>query len=181
TAVDALEHKFKVVTNGLDTLTDTHRASQAAEQLLGTLAQLRPTGAGASSTTLLREEQMLSRIARKFHLPEEQLRSRLNAIRRDATTRPRNQRAENDDQRPAAGQQLRLADLVAWDRGVLELIILDPTLIPRVVAGVDPEDFTSAAARRIYRACCRLAEESPEGDFGRLLTLFDEPEMKSLL
>jgi len=34
TAVDALEHKFKVVTNGLDTLTDTHRASQAAEQLL---------------------------------------------------------------------------------------------------------------------------------------------------
>ena len=50
-----------------------------------------------------------------------------------------------------------------------------------MVAGVDPEDFTSAAARRIYRACCRLAEESPEGDFGRLLTLFDEPEMKSLL
>src|SRR3954469_20711103 len=119
TAVDALEHKFKVVTNGLDTLTDTHRASQAAEQLLGTLAQLRPTGAGASSTTLLREEQMLSRIARKFHLPEEQLRSRLNAIRRDATSRPRNQRSEGENDRRAASPPLRLADLVAWDRGVL--------------------------------------------------------------
>ena len=181
TAVDALEHKFKVVTNGLDTLTDTHRASQAAEQLLGTLAQLRPTGAGASSTTLLREEQMLSRIARRFHLPEEKLRSRLNSIRREATARPRSQRADNDNDRPAASQPLRLADLVAWDRGVLELIILDPTLIPRVAVGVEPADFTSSAARRIYLACCRLAEEAPEGDFGRLLAEFDEPEIKSLL
>jgi DNA primase len=181
TAVDALEHKFKVVTNGLDTLTDTHRASQAAEQLLGTLAQLRPTAAGASSTTLLREEQMLSRIARRFHLPEEKLRSRLNSIRREATARPRSQRADNENDRPAASQPLRLADLVAWDRGVLELIILDPTLIPRVAGGVEPADFASPAARRIYLACCRLAEEAPEGDFGRLLTMFDEPEMKSLL
>jgi DNA primase len=181
TAVDALEHKFKVVTNGLDTLTDTHRASQAAEQLLGTLAQLRPTAAGASSTTLLREEQMLSRIARRFHLPEEKMRSRLNSLRREASSRPRSQRTDNDNQGPAASQPFRLSDLVAWDRGVLELIILDPTLVPRVAVGVDPADFTSTAAREIYVACCRIAEETPEGDFGRLLAEFDDPEMKSLL
>src|SRR5205823_2223763 len=94
-AVDALEHKFKAVTNGLDTLADTHRASQAAEQLLATLAQLRPAGGGATSTSLLREEQMLSRIARRFHLPEEKLRSRLTALRRDTRGR----------QRPADGKQ----------------------------------------------------------------------------
>src|SRR5205814_10276578 len=76
TAVDALDHKFKVVTNGLDTLTDTHRASQAAEQLLATLAQLRPAGSGATSTSLLREGQMLSRSARQLHVPEDKLRTR---------------------------------------------------------------------------------------------------------
>ena len=65
-AVDALEHKFKTVTNGLDTLTDTHRVSQAAEQMLATLAQIRQPGAGATSQALLREDQMLSRIARQF-------------------------------------------------------------------------------------------------------------------
>ena len=92
-AVDALEHKFKAVTNGLDTLTDTHRASQAAEQMLATLAQIRPAGGGASSQTLLREEQMLSRIARKFHLPEEQLRSRLSAMRRERARQPRRRQA----------------------------------------------------------------------------------------
>lgn len=182
TAVDALEHKFKVVTNGLDTLTDTHRASQAAEQLLATLAQLRPTAAGASSTTLLREEQMLSRIARQFHLPEEKLRSRLNALRREATARPRSQQRLGDEsQRPGTNPPLRLADLLAWERGVLELMILDPTFVPRVSVGIVPQDFTSPAARRIYLACCRIAEEIPEGDFGRLLAEFDEPEMKSLL
>src|SRR5262249_16226663 len=132
-------------------------------------------------TTLLREEQMLSRIARRFHLPEEQLRSRLNAIRRDATSRPRTQRSDNDSQRPAASQPLRISDLAAWDRGVLELIILDPTFVPRVAVGVDSANFTSPAARRIYVACCQIAKEAPEGDFGRLLAAFDEPEMKSLL
>ncbi len=181
TAVDALEHKFKVVTNGLDTLTDTHRASQAAEQLLGTLAQLRPAAAGASSATLLREEQMLSRIARRFHLPEESLRTRLNALRREAASRPRNQRADDEDRVALPSQPLRLTDLNAWDRGVLELIILDPTFIAHVTGRIQPADFDSAAARRIFIACCRLAEETPEGDFGRLLAVFDEPEMKSLL
>jgi DNA primase len=182
TAVDALEHKFKVVTNGLDTLTDTHRASQAAEQLLGTLAQLRPAGSGASSTTLLREEQMLSRIARRFHLPEEQLRTRLNAIRREAAVRPRGfQRSDDEEQVQRAEKPLKITDLTAWERGVLELMILDPTFIPRVKLSIAPEDFTSTPARRIFVGCCRVAEVSPEGDFARLLTAFDEPEMKSLL
>ena len=181
TAVDALEHKFKVVTNGLDTLTDTHRASQAAEQLLGTLAQLRPAGAGASSATLLREEQMLSRIARRFHLPEESLRTRLNAVRREAAAKPRSQRSDDDDRRPAPRQPLRLADLSAWDRSVLELVILDPTFAPRVAHTVQPADLGSAAARRIFVACCQLAEHGTEVEFGRLLAAFDEPEMKSLL
>jgi hypothetical protein len=71
----------------LDTLVDTHRASQAAEQLLSTLAQIRPAHGGANSTALLREEQMLGRIARQFHLSEERLRSRLISLRRGARRR----------------------------------------------------------------------------------------------
>ena len=63
TAVDALEHKFNSVTQGLDLSTDTHRASEAVEQVLATLAQLRPASSDAASPTLLREEQMLGRIA----------------------------------------------------------------------------------------------------------------------
>jgi DNA primase len=172
-AVDPLEHKFRSVTNGLDTLTDTHRASQAAEQLLATLAQLRPAAGGASSATLLREEQMLSRIARRFHLAEETLRTRLGALRRESRGR---QRVAKENTQPT-----RLASLPAWDRDLLELILAEPALIARVDGTIAPEDFSSAAAREIFVACCRLANDRHAGDFGRLLAEFDDPEMKNLL
>jgi len=174
-AVDALEHKFKAVTHGLDTLTDTHGASQAAEQMLTTLAQIRPAGGGASSQALLREEQMLSRIARKFHLPEEKLRSRLAAMRRKSRNRQAASHAV------AVPGPPRAADLPVWDRDLLELLLVDPSLVSRVADVVEPAAITSDAARRIYAAICRLPEGDWRDDFGRLLAEFDDPDTKSML
>jgi DNA primase len=186
-AVDALEHKFKVVTNGLDTLTDTHRASQAAEQLLVTLAQIRPQASGASSATLLREEQMLSRISRKFHLPETTLRSRLIAIRQEARgKRPaspaaHDQAGADETYESQSNIPARAADLPTWDRELLELVILDPTYLARVAEVVDAAGISSSAARRIFNGMLRLAEQGMHEDFGRLLAAYDEPAMKNLL
>ena len=185
TAVDALEHKFKVVTNGLDTLTDTHRASQAAEQLLATLAQIRPAGGGSFVDDALARRAdaqphrpPVSFAGRKAAQPLELAASRSDAPRRrsqrDATT------TAND---ASTSQPLRLADLPAWDRDLLELIILDPTFVPRVGRRRSiRSDFTSPAARRIYLACCRIA------DRGRTKAISaacwpssTSPTMKSLL
>lgn len=186
-AVDALEHKFNAVTNGLDTLVDTHRASQAAEQLLGTLAQIRPAGGSASSETMLREEQMLGRIARKFHLQEEMLRSRLVAIRQAARNKPAAHRLSNDS---AQGREQsptqtvvppRLADLPTWDRGLLELLLLDPSYTTRLQESIEPAAISSPAARTIFVTWCRMAEQGESQDFGRLLAQFDDPAMKNLL
>jgi hypothetical protein len=177
------------VTNGLDTLTDTHRASQAAEQMLATLAQIRPAGGGASSQTLLREETMLGRIARKFHLPEEQLRSRLGALRREARSR---QAAKVSGQVSGGNNQIpdtrhptpdtyRLAELAAWDRDLLELLILEPHFINRLAEVVEPNALTSPAARFIYETCCRLVDSGQPCDFDRLMIEFDDPGLKNLL
>jgi DNA primase len=185
-AVDALEHKFRSVTNGLDTLTDTHRASQAAEQLLATLAQIRPASAGASSETMLREQQMLSRISRQFHLPEEKLRSRLTAIRQAARGRRSspyvaNERDDDGDSLDTRSNiPARAADLPLWDRELLELVILEPTMVARLADVIEPTTISSPVARRIFIACCRLAEQGLN-DFGRLMVAFDEPAMKNLL
>jgi DNA primase len=180
-AVDALEHKFRTVTNGLDTLTDTHRASQAAEQLLATLSSIRPNGGGATSQTLLREEQMLSRIARQFHLPEEKLRSRLNSMRRAARKRVASggSAAEGSTGEPTNGT--RLSDLPVWDRSLLELVLLDPSIISRLRPIIEPASVISDGGRQIYAACCRLVEDGWQNDFGRLLAEFDDPNMKNLL
>jgi DNA primase len=185
-AVDALEHKFKAVTNGLDTLTDTHRASQAAEQMLGSLAQIRPAGGGVSSHALLREEQMLSRIARKFHLPEDKLRSRLAALRREARRRqsvatPARAHSSETANQASFPRAAKFSELPAWEREILELLLLDPSLTSRIAAVVAPAAFTTDAAREIFDACCRLADDHCRDDFGRVMAQFDDPHMKSLL
>jgi DNA primase len=179
-AVDALEHKFNAVTQGLDTLTDTHSASQAAEQILQALASIRVAAATASSQALLREEQMLSRVARKFHMPEDKLRSRLSALRQEARRRkPAASSDASSEQR--VSKTPRLADLPAWDRDLLELVLLDPSVVRRIAAAIEPSAITSTAASRVFAACCRLVDDGWQNDFGRLLAEFDDPGMKNLL
>jgi len=189
-AVDALEHKFRTVTNGLDTLTETHRASQAAEQMLATLAQIRSAGGGASSHTLLREEQMLSRIARKFHLPEERLRSRLTALRREA--RPQLRQRPVPDGLPTSTHHTSLvaaeprnsitaADVPGSDKLVLELLVRHPEYASRIRAAVDSTMLETELARVVYRTWLALAEADQGPNFQRFLAAFDDPETKSLL
>ena len=186
-AVDALEHKFRTVTNGLDTLTDTHRASQAAEQMLATLAQIRAAGSGASSQTLLREEQMLGRIARKFHVPEEQLRSRLGALRRAARPkqRPVREGARSSARDIAAAGSVpnssAPADVPGCDKLLLELLIKYPSYFSRIRAAVNPAMMETELARLIYRTWLSLAEGDQGPDFQRLLSAFEDPEKKNLL
>jgi DNA primase len=177
-AVDALEHKFYSVTHGLDLSTDTHRASEAVEQVLGTLAQLRTSSSDAASPTLLREQQMLGRIARQFRLPEEQLRNRLTALRRARQSRPTNTRRDSAHALPVAEQ---VAMLPAWDRDLLALVLLDPAYLTRIEAAANRPKFTSAAALRVYSRCVELAHAGQKVDFARLMLEFDDQETKNLL
>ena len=186
-AVDALEHKFKAVTNGLDTLTDTHRASQAAEQLLVSLAQIRPSGGGASSQALLREEQMLSRIARRFHLPEEKLRSRLTELRRESRRRQSSSlkvvsqppgQALNTE---SASSRIALADVPSCDRLLLELLLSHGSYFARIRSAIDRDRIKSAVAARVYDAWLTLAQNDQEPEVPRLVAEFEDPDMKSML
>ncbi|MEX0613358.1 MAG: toprim domain-containing protein [Pirellulales bacterium] len=173
-AIDPLEHKFRAVTNGLDTLTDTHRASQAAEQMLATLAQIRPAGGGASSQALLREEQMLSRIARKFHLPEEKLRSRLGALRRESRRRQAASRA-------AVAEPQRVDDLPACDKLLLELLIAHSGYLSRIRTAIEPTVIQTDIVRQIYETWLRLAKDDQGPSFQRLMAEFDDLAVKNLL
>jgi DNA primase len=179
-AVDALEHKFNAVTNGLDLLSDTHRVAQAAEQMLAALAQIRPTNSAPTSEAMLREQQMLSRIARKLHLPEPQLRDRLLAVRKEAR-RQRSQSAKPQNAETASGQVAPISPLSAWERDLLELVLFDPSFIPRMAIEIEPTDFTSPTARQIFDACRELVQEEERLDFGRLLGRFDDSAVKNLL
>jgi DNA primase len=177
-AVDALEHKLTTVTNGLDPRTDTHRAAQAVETVLGTLAKIRPEAGTASSAAVLREHQVLSRIARQFYLPEEQLRLRLVALRRQIRRPdPRQKDSAPFEERSTC----RLADFPPWDRELLELVLLDVAHLRVLADATEPHQIQSEIARKIFATCCRLLDEDQTPDFGRLMLEFDEPEIKNLL
>ena len=82
TAPDAWEHKIQKEIGGVDLLRDTHGANRALETLIGTFAMTPTINQSGSSAQLLREQQILSRLAREFGLEEHQLRQRLAAARR---------------------------------------------------------------------------------------------------
>jgi hypothetical protein len=162
----------------LDLTRDTHRASEAVEQVLATLAQLRPASSDAASPTLLREEQMLGRIARQFRLPEEQLRNRMVALRKARQSRPAPQRRDLP-QTPAPAQPS--TKLTAWDRDLLSLALLDPSYLTRIEAAANRPKFSSPIAERIYRKCLELAAEHQPVTFDQLLLEFDDAATKSVL
>jgi DNA primase len=172
-AVDALEYKIRMVTQGLDPRADTHRVSVALEEILSTLARA-PRLAGTSSTaSRLREEQILARLAGRFLIPEEGLRSRMTALRRDQ--RPLFRSAES---LATGGPKLALAP---WDRELLELILRRPDCVPQIEAVVALEDLQSPPSRTIYSVCLRLTKSGATPDFDALMLELEDPDLRSLL
>ncbi len=76
-APDALEFKMRRVCEGFNPIEETHRANAAMEQMLDLLAKVPRSQLIADDQFLLRRNQVLARLSRRFAVPEEELRSRL--------------------------------------------------------------------------------------------------------
>jgi DNA primase len=172
-AVDALEYKIRMATKGLDPRADTHRVSVALEEVLSTLARA-PRLAGTSSTSArLREEQILARLASRFHIPEPGLRSRMTALRRDQRRLHRSVEIRSNG--------TSRTDLDPWDSELLELILRRPECIAQIATEITLEDLQSPPSRAIYSTCLRLAESGATPDFDRLMIALEDPDLRSLL
>lgn len=173
-APDALEHKMRTVTNGLVTADDTHGIATAAEQLLATLAKAGGGVGTSTSEAMLREQSLLSRLARRFSLPEESLRSRLAALRRKAISTSGN--APQATQSRAAG----IHQIPAREAELLELLLVDLESARRIFENIPLEALTSDVAKQIYLLVSDQIEINGEVDFHRLLDSADE-SLKTIL
>jgi DNA primase len=173
-AVDALEHKIATVTKGLDLTADTHQANEVLEDLLGTLARAPRLGSGGNTAAELRESQVLSRLARKFVVPEEQMRRRIAELRRRAP-------------RPAAAAEPRIAPRVSfaqldpWDREVLELVIGHSEIMPQLIVAIRSDDLASPLSRTIYNKCLEINQSGVAPDFDRLMLEAEDADVKCVL
>ena len=123
-AVDALEHLFHVETADIDPLRDGHAANLALESILKVMAGSRATFGGDSSFRL-RQQQLLSRLANHFRLPQEDIRRRLNDLRKAVPKAP------EDSSRSVLETSGPVITLKPHEREMLELLLLDGGLLSR--------------------------------------------------
>lgn len=172
-AVDAFEHAVEQHTRGVDLQRDTHRAHQALEQLLGTIAKAPRLTAATSTSRLLRERQVLARLAREFRLDESVLRTRISELRR-STPAPKSVAAE------LRGKRWTPGDVDPCDAELLELLSQHADLADAALAEVGVDELASEPARVIYAKYQFLAEQGEPLDFQRVLSALDDVGLKSL-
>jgi len=178
-AIDALEHKVRIATQGVDLVLDTHRANQALEDILGTMARAPKAGAEAAGQTRLREHQMLAHLARRFGVADSQLRTRLSELRRRSQPRPKTV-AETKPSQEAAAPPPHVRDMDPRDLELLEILVLHPEYVDQAIAAIDVGQLHSVPARKIFYTIHWLHDEQRTPDFGNVLTALEDPAMKNI-
>lgn len=203
-AVDALEHRFQLATEHVDMASGTHAAHRALEAVLATLSKAARNSISADSALQLREDQILSRLSQRFAIPEERVRTRLAALRRQArgwrganaaptTTTPVTGRTSQsvsaasearetlpsgilDSTAERAPKRIHLAE-----RWLLEMVISQPHYLASMRSSVDAEHFQHALHRSIFARCLEQSDAGVAISFDQLLVDFEDLEVKSLL
>jgi DNA primase len=155
TAVDALEHKLRIATAGLDAHSDIDRAQRAQEEMLRTLAKApRP----ADTSAHLREAHILSRLAQRFRVSEVVLRDRLRALRGQAAraSQPTSEKgAKPRGGSPApAGPAAKPGKIERAEQELLEIVLQMPQLVPQIAGQLPPAVWRDARRRLVFGACC---------------------------
>jgi len=177
TAPDALEHKINITTRGKTPKIGTHQAATALEDILATMARAPSLQKGGDTKHKLREEAILARIARDFHVPDDSIRTRLRELR-SQNEGVRSSTATQIDQ-IAHDQPIQIRD--PWEQELLEILLQEPEAVLKCTESVSPDELRDPVAQLIYRQAVALAEEGTTPDFSQLITAFDNPSMKNLL
>jgi DNA primase len=178
-SVDALDHKIQAVTNGLATAPGTHRSAQAAEEILTALARALPSQQRATSASFVREQQVLARLGREFGLAEDVLRTRLIARRRELEARGRLQgTAKSASDASRVEKRLRLT---AWEQELVELLLHQPEVLPRLAEVLSPNEIPSEVCRGFYVQALTAMHAGQIPTFDQLMLGTDDPDAKSLL
>ena len=175
-AADALEHKIRIATRGIDLLRDTHRANQALEDILATLARGMP--AEAIDNSSLRIHQLLARLARQFQLDDVQLRERFHNVRRNVKARPA---ATSEAAEAVAETPYSVAALSSAERELIELLGLHPELAPTALSEIADDDLSSPPAQEVFRTYRRLEESGASLEFAAVLGEIENVSLKHLL
>ncbi len=169
-AVDPLDYRMDEALAALPSDAGDDAALAAVESVLAALAAVRVAG---SSERLLREDQVLGRLSRRFGLARDVLRRRLDELRQRLRS-PSTPESE-------LSQPVRIPRLPAWDREVLEVLVGVPEGAGLVVREVRSSDLESDAGRTVVEVAKQLHDQGRAVNLSDLLLALPDPAMQSVL
>jgi DNA primase len=171
-AVDPLDYRMDEALAALPSDAGDDAALAAVESVLSALAAVRVEG---NSERLLREDQVLGRLSRRFGLARDVLRRRLDEVRQRSRLKSAPS-TESDDPQP-----VRIPRLPAWDREVLEVLVGVPEGAGLVVREVRSSDLESDAGRTVVEVAKQLHDQGRSVGLADLLLELPDPTMQSVL
>ena len=170
-AADALDFKLATVTHGIDLSRQTHEAHVALEAMLTTLAQAPRSLSGSAWSSRIRQEQMLSRLARSFQVDVATLTRRLDELRqrRGRRSAPRVEDAASDNV-PST-----------WEQELVELMTLDAQIGAEVAQRISPDQLEHPGISQIMFAARELLADGRPVDFDHLMIRLEDDQLKNLL
>lgn len=172
-ALDALEHKIRLHSQGLDVTRETHRANQALEEILRVVS-LAPQATSLSAGRL-REQQIAARLARQFHVLESSVHARLAELRKARKT------PAPAVSKPFDPPRYTLRSLPQRDRELLEIVCVQPDLLDEAQRVLTSDRLEAEPARQIYSAFLHLWQQRQAADVADVMSLLDDLDLKTLL
>jgi DNA primase len=159
-------------------------ALAAVESVLAALAKVSPQSSLSPSQVRLREDQVVGRLSRRFGLSREVLRSRMLALRDNASRRVSASATGTEaagDADPATAAPGIMRKLPAWDREVIEVLVGVPDGAGLIVREVQSAELETQEGRAVLEAARRLHAEGRQIALAGLLLEIHDPSLQSLL
>ncbi len=169
-AVDALQHKVRAVLDGVDVVQHPDRAHRALEEIIKTLANAPRLSDAASQSSRLREQQMLVRLARQFHVEETTIRARLDELRRNRQ-KPGAAAVPMNDVNPLVPMELEL----------FQVLLAHPELAETALEQIRGEQLSSKLAHHIWQLYQRAQHEEIGFEYEQIMTVAEDAALKSVL
>lgn len=174
---DALAHKISIETRGVDLINDTHAANRALENVLKTIAQVPISEIAKSAAKSLRQDQLVTRLARQFQTTREQVKGRLKELRN--STRPSRYHENDEQQGTASATDFSRFDLKEVE--LLELILSTPELADIAIERVSPEMFATGPLREIFELMGEFFHDGRDANYKNVMLHLDDPVLKNVV
>ena len=172
-ASDAIDHKIRIETEGVDLVRDTHNSNMALDRVLQTISRVPASVFEQSADKVLRQDQLLTRLARQFGVEKDQLKARLLQLRSKAPQR----RDEVDEPK----SHIDFTKLVRRECELLQVLLNVPEQLDTIVERVSPEQFVAGPLKQVYEFIDECFQNGNSTSFDDLMLVIENPELKNVL